>query len=189
MSPDDENVKVAARNIQSGLYLIGIDTYNKEDTQETAERWVKALLEFNQGPPDVAAIMKGGFIPASHPGMVVQSGIPFRALCEHHLFPMHGTAHVGYIPEERMTGLSKLVRIVDAFGTARPGTQEIITEEIGRAINMHLAPKGVGVVIEAAHTCIDTRGVHATGVMTRTSFMHGVFLTEASCRDEFLRLT
>ncbi len=170
------------------LQDLGFDPTVKKGTVSTPERWMKAITEFTQGEPDVAAIMKDGFEPAENPGIVVQSNIPFRMLCEHHLFPAHGRAHIGYIPRKTMTGLSKLVRIVDAFCTAAPSTQEIITSKIGMGINQYLEPQGIAVIVEASHTCIDVRGIHAPGVITKTSFMHGVFLTNPAAREEFMSL-
>ena len=170
------------------LQDLGFDPTLKDDTVKTPQRWIEAITEFTRGEPDVESIMKNGFRPARNPGIIVQSNIPFRMLCEHHLFPAHGKAHIGYIPRKNMAGLSKLVRLVDAFCTAAPGTQEIITENIGHALNECLEPQGVAVIVEASHTCIDVRGVHAPGVITKTSYMHGVFLTNPAAREEFMRL-
>lgn len=174
--------------LEAALKQMGFDSAAKFDTEATPLRWLRAIEEFCQGPPDVEAIMKDGFTPASSPGMVIETDIPFRMLCEHHLFPAMGKAYIGYIPKDSMTGLSKMARLVDAFGVASPGTQEIITENIGRAIDEHLKPAGVAVVISSAHTCMETRGAHTPGVVTKTSFMHGLFRDSSDARHEFLSL-
>jgi GTP cyclohydrolase I len=120
--------------------------------------------------------------------MVLVEDIPMQSLCEHHLLPFTGIAHVGYLPSARIVGLSKLARTVEHFAR-RPQTQERLTMQIARHLERHLAPRGVGVVIEAEHTCMTLRGARATGSRTVTSSMLGHLRDEPSARAEFLSLT
>ena len=120
--------------------------------------------------------------------LVLVRDIPFRSLCEHHLLPFHGVAHVGYLPAERILGLSKLARVVDRFA-ADLQTQERLTMQIAGWLDQHLRPKGVGVVIEADHMCMSLRGVRASGARTLTSAMHGLLRDDARSRQEFFALT
>jgi GTP cyclohydrolase I len=120
--------------------------------------------------------------------LVLARGIPFYSLCEHHLLPFHGVAHVGYLPGDRILGLSKLARLVELFSRDLQ-VQERLTKQVADWLRDHVAPKGVGVVIQAEHMCMTLRGVQATGSRTVTSTMHGVLREDARCRAEFLALT
>jgi GTP cyclohydrolase I len=120
--------------------------------------------------------------------LVLARSIPVRAVCEHHLLPFVGTAHVGYLPGERILGLSKLARVVGHF-TARPQVQERLTKQIADWLQQNLAPAGVGVVIEAEHTCMTLRGVRAGGSTTVTSTMLGTLRDDPRSRQEFFALT
>jgi GTP cyclohydrolase I len=120
--------------------------------------------------------------------LVLAKNIPMQSLCEHHLLPFHGVAHVGYLPGERILGLSKLARIVELFARDLQ-VQERLTQQVADALQEHLAPKGVGVVIEAEHLCMSLRGVRATGSCTVTSALHGVLREDARSRQEFFALT
>lgn len=119
--------------------------------------------------------------------VVLLTGIQFESYCEHHLVPIIGVAHVGYLPGTRVVGLSKIARVVDAFAK-RLQIQEKMTNDIARAIHDGLAPKGVAVVIEAEHQCMSTRGVGKKGVLTKTSCMLGAFRHSAEARAEVLSL-
>jgi GTP cyclohydrolase I len=119
--------------------------------------------------------------------LVLAKSIPVQSLCEHHLLPFHGIAHVGYLPGERILGLSKLARIVELFARDLQ-VQERLTQQVADALLEHLAPKGVGVVIEAEHLCMSLRGVRATGSRTVTSALHGVLRADARSRQEFFAL-
>jgi GTP cyclohydrolase I len=119
--------------------------------------------------------------------LVLVEDIPVRSLCEHHMLPFTGVAHVGYLPGERILGLSKLARLVGFFA-ARTQTQERLTKQVADHLQTHLAPRGVGVVVEAEHTCMSLRGVRATGTRTVTSAMLGTLRTDPSSRAEFLAL-
>ncbi|MFD2421210.1 GTP cyclohydrolase I FolE [Amycolatopsis pigmentata] len=120
--------------------------------------------------------------------LVLARSIPLRSLCEHHLLPFVGVAHVGYLPGERILGLSKLARVVEHFA-CRPQVQERLTKQIADWLAEQLGPKGVGVVIEAEHTCMTLRGVRATGSSTVTSTLLGTLRTDARSRQEFFALT
>ncbi|TCC51234.1 GTP cyclohydrolase I FolE [Kribbella capetownensis] len=120
--------------------------------------------------------------------LVLAKDIPVQSLCEHHLLPFTGVAHVGYLPGERILGLSKLARVVELFARDFQ-VQERLTKQVADWLQDHLAPKGVGVVIEAEHQCMSLRGVRATGSRTVTSSLHGTLRENASSRQEFFALT
>jgi len=119
--------------------------------------------------------------------MIVLRDITFESHCEHHMAPIIGKAHVGYLPSDKVVGISKLARVVDAFAR-RFQVQEKMTAQIANCINDVLNPRGVGVVIDATHQCMTTRGVHKSGVSMVTSQMLGLFRKDARTRAEFLRM-
>ncbi|MGP6171376.1 GTP cyclohydrolase I FolE [Microbacterium sp. A204] len=119
--------------------------------------------------------------------MVIVRDIPVRSICEHHLLPFTGRATIGYLPGERIVGLSKLARVAEHFA-CRPQTQERLTKQIAQWLQDHLSPQGVGVVIEAEHSCMTLRGAHATGSRTRTSTLLGQLREDPESRAEFLSL-
>jgi GTP cyclohydrolase I len=119
--------------------------------------------------------------------LVLARAIPFRTVCEHHLLPFAGVAHVGYLPGERILGLSKLARLVEHFA-ARPQTQERLTKQVADRLDAALCPRGVGVVLEAEHTCMTLRGVRAIGATTTTSALLGTLRADARSRAEFFAL-
>jgi GTP cyclohydrolase I len=119
--------------------------------------------------------------------LVLVEDIPVRSLCEHHMLPFTGVAHVGYLPGDRILGLSKIARLVEHYA-ARAQTQERLTKQVAEHLDTHLAPRGVGVVVEAEHTCMSLRGVRATGTRTVTSAMLGSLRTDPSSRAELLAL-
>ncbi|ANQ74877.1 GTP cyclohydrolase [Rhodococcus sp. 008] len=120
--------------------------------------------------------------------LVVAKSIPVRSVCEHHLLPFSGVAHVGYLPGERVLGLSKLARIVE-FYARRPQVQERLTKQIADCLTLKLGPKGVGVVIEAEHSCMSMRGIRAIGSTTVTSALSGSLRNDPRSRQEFFTLT
>jgi GTP cyclohydrolase I len=119
--------------------------------------------------------------------LVLARSIPVRSLCEHHALPFVGVAHVGYLPGDRILGLSKLARVVEKFAR-RPQVQERLTQQVADWLQTHLAPRGVGVVVEAEHLCMTMRGVRATGTSTVTSAVHGLLRDDARSRVEFFAL-
>ncbi|MET9275058.1 GTP cyclohydrolase I FolE [Kribbella sp. NPDC003557] len=120
--------------------------------------------------------------------LVLAKDIPVQSLCEHHLLPFQGVAHVGYLPGDRILGLSKLARVVELFARDFQ-VQERLTKQVADWLQDHLAPKGVGVVIEAEHQCMSLRGVRAAGSRTVTSSLHGILRENPSSRQEFFALT
>ena len=156
---------------------------------ETPDRWMRFMREQLSGmAQDPAEPLRKQF-PSPHrdSGIVVVRDIPFYSLCEHHLLPFHGRAHVGYIPTECVTGLSKLARCVDICAK-RLQMQERLTAQVADAMIHALDPIGVAVVVEAEHLCMTMRGIRAAGSKTRTSAIRGVFRSDPKARAEAMRL-
>ncbi|HYX96768.1 MAG TPA: GTP cyclohydrolase I FolE [Geodermatophilus sp.] len=120
--------------------------------------------------------------------LVIARDIPLQSLCEHHLLPFSGVAHIGYLPGARILGLSKLARVLELFARDLQ-VQERLTQQVADWLQEHLAPRGVGVVVEAEHLCMSLRGVRASGARTVTSALHGVLRSDARSRAEFFALT
>ena len=152
------------------------DDPTREGLVETPKRVVAAYEEFFEGyTQDPEEILRKTFEEVEgYDEMVIVKDIRLESHCEHHIVPILGTAHIGYIPNKRVVGISKLARIVDVFGK-RLQTQETMTSQIATTIENVLNPKGVAVVIDAGHQCMSTRGVHKTESSTVTSSMKGVF--------------
>ncbi len=163
------------------------DNPDREGLIETPKRVVKAYEQFFEGysqdPEEV--LMKTFEEVEGYDEMVIVKDIRLESHCEHHMVPILGVAHVGYIPNNRVVGISKLARIVDIFGK-RLQTQETMTSQIANTIQNVLDPKGVAVVIDANHQCMSTRGVHKTTSSTVTSAMKGIFKENSVTRNEFL---
>lgn len=168
------------------LGLLGEDT-EREGLQKTPERvaraWTEITAGYNQTVEDALTTFE------ERPGnqMIFVGSIPFFSTCEHHLLPFFGNAHIGYIPSGRIIGLSKFPRILNIFAR-RLTVQERITDQVADAITEHLEPKGVGVVLQARHTCMEIRGVKTSGAITQTVALRGDCLKEAECRAEFMTL-
>ncbi len=157
-------------------------------TVDTPLRFAKYLAEYSQ-PIDIDKIFGSGFdAPEKHPGIVIQTGIPFRMACEHHLLPATGTAALAYIPHTKVLGLSKMARLVDAVGVERPSLQEHIAHRILDLMEEHLKPKGCMIVIKAEHGCMACRGINKPGVNTITSHVQGVFRDNPIARQEAMTL-
>ena len=165
------------------------DDPTREGLVETPKRVVAAYEEFFEGyTQDPEEILRKTFEEVEgYDEMVIVKDIRLESHCEHHIVPILGTAHIGYIPNKRVVGISKLARIVDVFGK-RLQTQETMTSQIATTIENVLNPKGVAVVIDAGHQCMSTRGVHKTESSTVTSSMKGVFKENQVTRNEFLSL-
>jgi GTP cyclohydrolase IA len=174
-------VQCAAREL---LLALGADV-DAEALQETPRRVADAYAELLTPQPFRATTFPNDDV---YDELIVARAIPFHSLCMHHLLPFHGVAHVGYIPGERIIGLSKLGRVVELFARDLQ-IQERLTTQIARWLQHELAPQGVGVVLEAEHLCMSLRGVQKLGAKTVTSALHGVVRDDARTRQEFLALT
>jgi GTP cyclohydrolase I len=158
---------------------------DSEDMFETPRRLVHAYAEMLTPPEFDSTTFTNS---AGYDELVLVSDIPVHSLCEHHLLPFTGVAHVGYLPGDRILGLSKFARTVDFFAR-RAQTQERLTMEIAEHLTERLEPQGVGVVIEAEHTCMSMRGARADGAHTVTAALHGRLRDDPKTRAEFLSLT
>jgi GTP cyclohydrolase I len=160
----------------------------REGLRDTPTRVVRAYRDWFSGYlSDPADYLRRTFEEVEgYDEMIVLRSIEFESHCEHHMAPIIGRAHVGYLPTNKIVGISKLARVVDGYAR-RFQVQEKLTAQIARCINDVLKPRGVGVVIDAAHQCMTTRGVHKRGVSMATSSMLGAFREDARTRAEFLR--
>jgi GTP cyclohydrolase I len=181
--PADVDLAAAERAARDFLIALGVDTAT-ESTRETPARMARAYAELFTAPEfDVTTFPND----EGYDELVLARSIPVRSVCEHHLLPFVGSAHVGYLPGARILGLSKLARVVTHFA-ARPQVQERLTKQIAGWLHENLNAAGVGVVIEAEHTCMTVRGVHARGSVTVTSALLGNLREDARSRQEFLAL-
>ena len=164
------------------------DDPQREGLRDTPARVVRAYRDWFSGYlSDPADYLRRTFEEVEgYDEMIVLRGIEFESHCEHHMAPIIGRAHVGYLPTNKVVGISKLARVVDGYGR-RFQVQEKLTAQIARCIDDVLHPRGVGVVIDASHQCMTTRGVHKRGVSMVTSKMLGAFREDARTRAEFLR--
>ena len=182
--PTEVNLPAAQRAAGDLLEALGVDLAD-ESLRDTPRRMARMYAEM---------LSPASLNPTTFPNdggydeLVVATGIPFHSLCEHHLLPFIGVAHVGYLPGERIIGLSKLARVVELFAR-RLQVQERLTTQIAGWFDEHLAPKGVGVVLEAEHLCMSLRGVQKPGARTVTSALHGHLRDDQRTRQEFLSLT
>ena len=181
--PTEEEAKAAVKT----LIAWAGDDPNREGLLDTPKRVIKAYKEFYSGYNDNPDKILGKTFEevAGYDEMVVIKKIRLESHCEHHMVPILGEAHVAYIPNNRVVGISKLARVVDSYGK-RLQTQETMTAQIAACIQRVLLPKGVAVVIDAGHQCMTTRGVHKSTASTITSRMLGVFRTDARTRMEFM---
>lgn len=175
-----------ARAVREIIEALGEDP-QREGLLETPRRIARMYADLFSGLyQDPVQILRGGF-QESHKEMVILKNIPFYSLCEHHFLPFHGQAHVGYVPEGRIVGVSKIARTVDILAR-RPQMQERLTSQIADAIMEGLEPDGVAVVIEAEHLCLTMRGVQKPGTVMITSAIRGGFRRRGVTRSEFLSL-
>jgi GTP cyclohydrolase I len=180
---NQEQIAVGVRLI---LEAIGEDP-EREGLRDTAKRVAKMYAEFFHGlyenPRDHLTVL----FDEQHDEMVLVKDVSFYSMCEHHLLPFHGKAHVAYIPCGKVVGLSKIVRVVEAFAR-RPQVQERLTSQIADLLMETLDAHGVAVVVEASHTCMTMRGVKKPGSNVVTSAMRGIFKTNQATRNEFMSL-
>lgn len=165
------------------LSALGLDLAD-ENLAETPRRMAHALIELTSSPPFELTTFPN---EEGYDELVVVRDIPMRSVCEHHILPFVGVAHIGYLPGERILGLSKFARMVE-FHARRPQTQERLTKEIADHLNAELHPRGVGVVIQAEHSCMSIRGAQAVGARTSTSALFGQLRDDPRTRAEFLSL-
>jgi GTP cyclohydrolase I len=171
----------AARHL---LVALGADV-EREGLRETPRRMAAAYAELLTPQPFAVTTFPND---ERYDELVIARSIQFHSLCEHHLLPFHGVAHVAYLPGERIVGLSKLARVVDLFARGLQ-VQERLTTQIADWLDERLAPKGVGVVLEAEHLCMTLRGVQKPGTLTVTSALRGLVRDDPRTRQEFLALT
>lgn len=177
------NVAAAERAAADFLTALGVEL-DAPGLRETPGRMARAYAELFEAPPFRLTTFPND---EGYDELVLAKDIPFRTVCEHHLLPFSGLAHVGYLPGERILGLSKLARLVGHFA-ARPQTQERLTRQIADFLDDHLSPRGTGVVLDAEHACMTQRGVRAIGSRTVTSTLLGTLRTDSRSRAEFLAL-
>ena len=184
----DENTTVEiARHYREILRLLGEDP-DREGLKKTPERVAKALQFLTKGyGEDGAQIIKGALFKEDYRQMVIVKDIELYSTCEHHVMPFIGKAHIAYIPDGTITGLSKIARVVETFAR-RLQVQERLTVQIRDCIQNTLKPLGVAVVIEASHTCMQIRGIEKANAVTTTSAFSGIFLKDERTRNEFLNL-
>ena len=178
------DLTAAERAVRDLLVALGRDP-DTEHLTDTPRRVAGAFAEMLTAEPfDLTTFAND----EGYDELVLARDIPFQSLCEHHLLPFHGVAHVGYVPGGRILGLSKLARVVELFSRDLQ-VQERLTTQVAGWLQQHLEPRGVGVVLEADHLCMSLRGVRATGARTVTSAVHGLLRDDARSRHEFFALT
>ena len=184
---DEKTTQELAGHIKAILELLGEDV-EREGLLKTPERVAKAMQFLTQGYfQDGEEIVQTAVFTEPYSQMVLVKDIELFSLCEHHMLPFIGKAHVAYIPNGRITGLSKVARVVEPYAR-RLQVQERLTEQIRDCIQDSLKPLGVAVVIEAMHTCMSMRGVQKSNAVTTTSAFSGIFLKSDKTRNEFLQL-
>lgn len=177
---DTLDLSAAAGAAEAFLSALGVDCDNPS-MRKSPQRMAEAYAEMLTARPFEMTTFAND---EGYDELVVVTSIPVQSLCEHHLLPFTGVAHVGYLPADRILGLSKFARVVERFAR-RPQVQERLTKQIADWLDAHLSPKGVGVVIEAEHTCMTLRGARAVGAVTRTSALSGVLRDVPASRAEF----
>ncbi|MFL6162520.1 MAG: GTP cyclohydrolase I FolE [Jatrophihabitantaceae bacterium] len=184
--PDAAAIDLAAAEQAAGKFLTALGiSLDSPSLRDTPGRMARAYAElFSPRPFNLTTFEND----EGYDELVLARSIPVRSVCEHHLLPFVGVAHVGYLPGDRILGLSKLARIVEHFA-CRPQVQERLTKQVADWLAEQLRPKGVGVVIEAEHSCMTLRGVQAVGSNTVTSTLLGSLRQDARSRSEFFALT
>lgn len=184
---DEETTLQIAQHVKEILALLGEDP-EREGLLKTPERVAKSLQFLTKGyQEDGVGIVRQAIFDEEYQQMVLVRDIELYSMCEHHMLPFLGKCHIAYIPNGKITGLSKLARVVETFAR-RLQVQERLTVEIRDCIQEALNPLGVAVVIEATHTCMQIRGVQKSNAITTTSAFSGAFLKSEKTRNEFLNL-
>lgn len=184
---DEQVTKELAVHVREILRLLGEDE-SREGLVKTPERVAKALQYLTKGyEQDGISIIQSAMFEEEYKQMVLVKDIDLYSTCEHHMMPFIGKAHIAYIPDGKITGLSKIARVVETYAR-RLQVQERLTVQIRDCIQDALHPIGVAVVIEAHHTCMQLRGVEKSNAITTTSAFSGIFLSDARTRNEFLNL-
>ncbi|PNS16476.1 GTP cyclohydrolase I [Sphaceloma murrayae] len=184
---EQERLKKLSGAVRTMLECIGEDP-DREGLYGTPERYAKAMMFFTKGyEENLRDIVNGAVFHEDHDELVIVKDIEVFSLCEHHLVPFTGKMHIGYIPNRRVIGLSKIARIAEMF-SRRLQVQERLTKQVALAISEVLKPQGVAVVMESSHLCMVMRGVQKTGATTTTSCMLGRMRSTAKTREEFLNL-
>lgn len=179
-------IETVMNGLKALINLCG-DDYSRDGLEETPFRVLKAHLEYTEGYRENPAKHLEKTFDVDHNELVIVKDIEFNSLCEHHFAPFHGRVHIGYIPNEKVTGLSKFGRLVDGYAK-RFQVQERLTTQIANAIDEVLDAQGVMVVVEARHMCMCGRGIKKATASTTTSAVRGEFMESAQLRNEFLSL-
>jgi GTP cyclohydrolase I len=184
--PEPRTVDPIAAEAAAAAFLeaLGVET-DTESRAQTPRRMARAYAEMLAPRPFTMTTFPND---ESYDELVLARSVPVQSLCEHHMLPFVGVAHVGYLPGDRILGLSKLARVVEMFAR-RPQVQERLTAQIAHWLDEHLEPRGVGVVLQAEHLCTSLRGVRAGGALTVTSALHGRLRDDPGSRAEFFALT
>ncbi|KAI5812278.1 hypothetical protein BZA77DRAFT_335383 [Pyronema omphalodes] len=184
---EEQRISKMSEAIRTLLECIG-ENPDREGLKDTPKRYAKAMLYFTKGyEEDLKDVINGAVFVEEHDEMVIVKDIEIFSLCEHHLVPFSGRMHIGYIPNQKVLGLSKFARIAEMFAR-RLQLQERLTKQVAVAIEEILKPKGVAVVVECNHLCMVMRGVGKTTAVTTTSSMLGVFRKSMRTREEFMML-
>ena len=184
---NDDKVEEIRGHVRSIIEILGLDPATDPNLKETDRRVAKMYLEMFSGlsegaEPNITCFPND----EGYSAMVMEKDIPFYSMCAHHFVPFYGHAHMAYIPNERIIGLSKMPRIVE-FSAKRPQLQERMTEQVAAYLEQRLRPQGIMVVLEARHLCVEMRGIKKPGALTVTSAIRGIFNTQ-TVREEFLDL-
>ena len=181
---NDDSLIARVRGVLSDL---GEDP-DREGLVKTPDRVARALRFLTKGyEEDPKSVINGALFTEDYQEMIVLKDLDYFSLCEHHMLPFFGKAHIAYLPSKKIVGISKLARLVEVYAR-RLQVQERLTTQIANTLMEELDPQGVGVVLEASHFCMMMRGVEKQGSRTLTSALRGAFREDASTRDEFLRL-
>ncbi|KAI1985777.1 hypothetical protein LOZ53_004913 [Ophidiomyces ophidiicola] len=184
---DGARIQRLEKAVRTILECVGEDP-DREGLRATPERYAKALLYFTKGySENVQSLVNGAVFNENASELVIVRNIDIFSLCEHHLIPFTGKIHVGYIPDGRILGLSKVARLAEMF-SRRLQIQERLTKQVALAIFNVLRPRGVGVIMESSHLCMAMRGVEKVGSTTTTSYMLGCMQSSSEARDEFFAL-